>query len=584
MLPNIKYMIKNWINWDKKSILYFFIRIPVLILQPIIIAFVPKAIIDGINNNKDINKIIAIIIFLSILITLTTWLEPFMSELIKGSSRIIRMRYAILAFKKILNAPYHIIESYNTREIYQHCEEFYRSDHSSSTEFIKILNQICICILGIITSLSILYKVDAIIILLIFFTCIIELFSLYILNKRERIIKNKQNIIFSKFNYYYNLSKDNSGRKDLKIYGFSNQFIYIMAHLILDCEKLVANYTKTSISISGTRALLNLFREIIGYVYLVYLVFVNKITISDFIFYFGIITGFSNWIVSLVYYSSSMSRCCYDCQKYRDFIEIKNDSAFDKTNITTVNTIEFKNVNFSYPDSKNSTITNLSFKINKGERIAIVGKNGSGKTTIIKLLCGLYSPTKGEILINGKPQISTQIFSPVFQDYSFLPMTIAENIAVTSEYDKTKLYDAFEKAGILDKIKSLKDKENTYMIKEIYKNAADFSGGEKQKLLLAKAIYKDAPVLILDEPTAALDPIAENELYLKYNELTNDKISFFVSHRLSSTQFCDKIFFIENGEISECGTHEELIKLKKNYYRMYKTQSYYYNKQRQKNE
>lgn len=584
MLPNIKYMIKNWINWDKKSILYFFIRIPVLILQPIIIAFVPKAIIDGINNNKDINKIIAIIIFLSILITLTTWLEPFMSELIKGSSRIIRMRYAILALKKNLNAPYHIIESYNTREIYHHCEEFYRSDHSSSTEFIKILNQICICILGIITSLSILYKVDAIIILLIFFTCIIELFSLYILNKRERIIKNKQNIIFSKFNYYYNLSKDNSGRKDLKIYGFSNQFIYIMAHLILDCEKLVANYTKTSISISGTRALLNLFREIIGYVYLVYLVFVNKITISDFIFYFGIITGFSNWIVSLVYYSSSMSRCCYDCQKYRDFIEIKNDSAFDKTNITTVNTIEFKNVNFSYPDSKNSTITNLSFKINKGERIAIVGKNGSGKTTIIKLLCGLYSPTKGEILINGKPQISTQIFSPVFQDYSFLPMTIAENIAVTSEYDKTKLYDAFEKAGILDKIKSLKDKENTYMIKEIYKNAADFSGGEKQKLLLAKAIYKDAPVLILDEPTAALDPIAENELYLKYNELTNDKISFFVSHRLSSTQFCDKIFFIENGEISECGTHEELIKLKKNYYRMYKTQSYYYNKQRQKNE
>lgn len=584
MLSNIKYMIKNWINWDKKSILYFFIRIPVLVLQPIIIAFVPKAIIDGINNNKDINKIITIIIFLSILITLTTWLEPFMSELIKGSSRIIRMRYAILAFKKNLNAPYHIIESYNTREIYQHCEEFYRSDHSSSTEFIKILNQICICILGIITSLSILYKVDAIIILLIFFTCIIELFSLYILNKRERIIKNKQNIIFSKFNYYYNLSKDNSGRKDLKIYGFSNQFIYIMAHLILDCEKLVANYTKTSISISGTRALLNLFREIIGYVYLVYLVFVNKITISDFIFYFGIITGFSNWIVSLVYYYSSMSRCCYDCQKYRDFIEIKNDSTFNKTNITTVNTIEFKNVNFSYPDSKNSTITNLSFKINKGERIAIVGKNGSGKTTIIKLLCGLYSPTKGEILINGKPQISTQIFSPVFQDYSFLPMTIAENIAVTSEYDKTKLYDAFEKAGILDKIKSLKDKENTYMIKEIYKNAADFSGGEKQKLLLAKAIYKDAPVLILDEPTAALDPIAENELYLKYNELTNDKISFFVSHRLSSTQFCDKIFFIENGEISECGTHEELIKLKKNYYRMYKTQSYYYNKQRQKNE
>ena len=157
-----------------------------------------------------------------------------------------------------------------------------------------------------------------------------------------------------------------------------------------------------------------------------------------------------------------------------------------------------------------------------------------------------------------------------------MPMSIAENISATQKYNKEKLYSSFEKAGILEKIESLKDKENTLMIKDVYKEAVEFSGGEKQKLLLAKAIYKNAPVLILDEPTAALDPIAEGELYKKYNEITKDKISFFISHRLSSTVFCDRILFISNGRITESGTHEELMALKGAYYRMYQSQSYYY--------
>ena len=224
----------------------------------------------------------------------------------------------------------------------------------------------------------------------------------------------------------------------------------------------------------------------------------------------------------------------------------------------------------------------MSFKVNRGENIAIVGENGAGKTTAVKLLCGLYYPTSGEILINGKSSHDFSsdsyfnLFSAVFQDYYFMPMTIAENICTASDYDRKKLFAAFDKAGISEKINSLPLKEKTYMIKDVYKDAADFSGGEKQKLLLAKAIYKNAPVLILDEPTAALDPIAENELYLKYNEMTIGKISFFISHRLSSTRFCDRILLVKDGKIAESGTHDELMALKGLYYRMYQVQSYYY--------
>ena len=341
---------------------------------------------------------------------------------------------------------------------------------------------------------------------------------------------------------------------------------------------------RQSFNVSGTRAFLNMIRELVAYAYLVYLVYNNELSVSDFIFYFGIITGFSNWIMNLVICVSDLERCCNDCQAFREFTEAEdeNDNNKNSHQLGDVTSIEFKNVSFTYPAAEESTIKNMSFKVNAGENIAIVGENGAGKTTAVKLLCGLYYPSEGDILVNGvsSKDISKSdffdLFSPVFQDYTFMPMTIAENICVDSDYDKDKLYSAFEKAGIRDKIESLPEKENTFMIKDVYKDAADFSGGEKQKLLLSKAVYKNAPVLILDEPTAALDPIAENELYLKYNELTQNKISFFISHRLSSTLFCDRILFVSDGRITESGTHEELMNLKGGYYRMYQLQSYYY--------
>ena len=288
-----------------------------------------------------------------------------------------------------------------------------------------------------------------------------------------------------------------------------------------------------------------------------------------------------------MYQYSNLERCCNDCAAFREFVESEEEGQNrPDIDFDDVASIEFKNVSFTYPSAEKSTVCNMSFKVNRGENIAIVGENGAGKTTAVKLLCGLYYPTSGEILINGKSSRDFSndsyfnLFSAVFQDYYFMPMTIAENICTASDYDRKKLFAAFDKAGISEKINSLPLKEKTYMIKDVYKDAADFSGGEKQKLLLAKAIYKNAPVLILDEPTAALDPIAENELYLKYNEMTSGKISFFISHRLSSTRFCDRILLVKDGKIAESGTHDELMALKGLYYRMYQVQSYYYKENR----
>lgn len=584
---NTVYMIKNWFKWDKKSIAYFIIRIPALVIQPIITALIPKAMIDCINNHVSIGELAATVAVLSALVALTTWLAPFMQELILGSARIIRMRYAVMAFDKNLNADYVEIESLRGREMNQRAGDFYRSFYAGSADFFETLNMICVSVIGIITSAALIYKINFFIILLIIATCVVEAAVLRFLNSANIKMRDKQNDITTKFNYFYAQSKNNAAGKDIRIYSLGDRFIAVMAQLVYEIDKLARIYTRTDFSVSGVRALLNLMRELVAYAYLTYLAATGKLSVSDFIFYFGIITGFSNWIVSLVYCISALERCCNQCSRYREFVEGDSFEQQSTNNNTpsAVDSIEFKDISFAYPQSDKTVLNNISFKVSKGENIAIVGENGAGKTTLIKLLCGLYKTDKGEIIINSKSSSEFEkgeyfsLFSPVFQDYSFLPLTVAQNIAASLDFDEEKVISSLKSAGIYDKIKSLPNGINTKMIKEINKDAEDFSGGEKQKLLLAKAVFKNAPVLILDEPTAALDPIAENELYLKYNELTKGKISFFISHRLSSTRFCDKIFFISNGKIAESGTHEELMALKGKYYRMYQLQSYYYQQQ-----
>lgn len=582
MKDNFKYMLSNWLKWDKKSLKFFFLWVPALVLQPLVTAYIPKAMIDAIDNGVTVGDMTVIVALLSLLLTLTIWLDPFMKELVRGGARIVRMRYAVAAFRKTLTTDYVNIESFEGREKQKRAEAFYNARFSSGADFVEQCAHFLVCVIGVIASSVLLYKVNYFMILLILLTCVCEFFLLKILKTKQSETTDNYSKLSGKFEYFYKLSKNAEASKDIKLYGFSDYLVKTAADFIYQIEHINAKYTKQSAAISGVRALLNLVRELVAYAYLTYLVLKNRLSVSDFIFCFGIITGFSNWIMNLVFSFMEISRCCTDCALYREFVEESVSEGKPEIDFGEVRSIEFSNVFFTYPASDTETIRNMSFKVNKGENIAIVGENGAGKTTAIKLLCGLYYPSEGDILINGRSskEFSSDsyfdLFSAVFQDYCFMPMTIAENITAEQSYDKERLFAAFDKAGITDKINSLSEKENTLMVKDVYKNAADFSGGEKQKLLLAKAVYKNAPVLILDEPTAALDPISENELYLKYNELTEDKISFFISHRLSSTRFCDRILFIKDGAVAESGTHEELMAKKGAYYRMYQTQSMYY--------
>lgn len=245
--------------------------------------------------------------------------------------------------------------------------------------------------------------------------------------------------------------------------------------------------------------------------------------------------------------------------------------------------IEFCNVSFRYPGAMEYSLRNLSLKFQLGKRLAIVGKNGSGKTTFIKLLCRLYDPTEGEIRLNGVDireydyEEYLRIFSVVFQDFKLFSFSLGQNVATAMEYDREKVEQCLRKAGLEERLKTMPKGVDTALYKDFESEGVEISGGEAQKMALARALYKDAPIVVLDEPTAALDPIAEAEVYTKFNELIGEKTAIYISHRLSSYKFCDEIAVFEEGTVVQRGSHEELVQEKNGlYHTLWTVQAQYY--------
>ncbi len=242
-----------------------------------------------------------------------------------------------------------------------------------------------------------------------------------------------------------------------------------------------------------------------------------------------------------------------------------------------------ENVTFRYPGAEKNLFENLNLTIHPGEKLAVVGLNGAGKTTLVKLLCGFYDPTEGRVTLNGidirefNRQEYYKLLCAVYQEFSVLDVTIGENVAQSREMiDEEKVWNCLEMAGLADFVRGLPEGLNTHVGRDVYLDGVLFSGGQTQRLMLARALYKGGPLLILDEPTAALDPIAESDIYEKYSEMSGGKTSIFISHRLASTRFCDRILFIADGKIAEEGTHEDLLRKKGAYADLYQVQSRYY--------
>lgn len=591
---NYKYMYLNLWKWNKSCYFLCVIRSVLLVVLPLCVALIPKIIIDLVTYNVSTKRFIYIIVSISLLICLFSWIEPYIKEKLAAITENSRVKYRIAAFEKLLKMPYHKLESNEEQQKYEKAKMFiYSGKYMQLLDFLDINTTFFSSLLGIIFYTFIITSINPVLIIFILIICVLEYFLTLYLKKFEFKIIEKEIGVYTKFDYLYKISVDDKYGKDIRLFSAQKYFITIVDDLLKMHSKMMSYITKKTINFTTIEAVVALIRDYIIYFFLILSVIKNKIEISDFIFLFGITTGFTGWISALSLQMINFYEINKQCAYYRDFVLLKpeDDSSKYGVNLDTINKIEFKNVFFSY-DGINYILNNINFVINSGESVALVGCNGAGKTTIIKLLCGFYKPQKGNIFINNidinqiKKDSLLKLISAVFQDFSFIPMDIQSNIAMEDlqNIDTNRLVNVSKQAGIYNKIVELDNTFNTKMIKQVYENAVDFSGGENQKLLLARALYKKSDLLILDEPTSALDPIAESKIYDEYKKMMSNKISIFVSHRLASTQFCDRILFLKNGCISEEGTHNELLNNKSDYWKMFMTQSYYYKKERKADE
>lgn len=372
--------------------------------------------------------------------------------------------------------------------------------------------------------------------------------------------------------------------KDIRIFGLGKWIVGKYDQAIKKCRRL---YFQRDIREYGSNMLdtaLDAVRDLVCYLYLI-LQLSQGMRISKFVFYLGLVAGFSNWVGMISKRVVSVKQESDNISELRNYLLLEEEAP-SGVKLAETDRIEvvFDHVSYRYHGAEEETLHDVSFRLASGEKLALVGLNGAGKTTIVKLMSGLYLPTSGTVYVNG---ISTRALdrsayfakqAAIFQEPFQTSYNIAENIALEETYDRAKLWKVLAQAGLDEKVKSLDRQLDTHLGKDIAQDGIMLSGGEMQKLLLARALYREAQLILLDEPTAALDALAETEIYQKYQTLMRGKSVLFISHRLASTRFCDRILLLAEGRIQEQGTHEELMQEQGAYYQLFQVQSKYYDK------
>lgn len=493
--------------------------------------------------------------------------------------------FDIMLAKKVMDMDFDLIEGPVGREKYQKAKNALSYD--GVYNFVEHYKGLFNAVLLVLISGAITVKLNT---RLIFILTGLELLKLAAAKAESYLTdKTKDPIakIDRKLNYINRVSRDFAIGKDIRIYKLRNYLMYISEYFIGErkfwTHKMYFYYFCTDMF----SLIVSVGIEIGIFAYIIYASINGEISKTELVLFACSITDFTAWLDEIGGIISELFPLNLNINALREFLDIKN--SFKNAGGKPIPDgapyeIKLKNISFSYPESETPTLKNINLTIKKGENLALVGVNGAGKTTLVKLICGLYRPTSGQILLNGE-DISEfnrddyyRLISAVFQEMRILPCTVIENVSMlpAENSDRYLFYDCIKKSGLTDKINAMPDKENTYLVKNINENAAELSGGETQRLLLARALYKNAPILILDEPTAALDPIAENEIYMRYSEFSKEKTSVYISHRLSSTRFCDRIILLDSGMITESGTHDELMKKGGKYAEMFTVQSKYY--------
>ncbi len=463
------------------------------------------------------------------------------------------------------------------------------SANSEASEAIwTTLTDLMTSCIGFIVYLALLTNLNLWLAALVAATTAVSYFASKRINEWGYLHRSEELELTKKIEYANKTATSREFAKDIRMFGLRGWLEDLWGSTMRLYSAFCAKRERKYIWANIIDIVLTFLRNGIAYAFLIGITVKNGLPASQFLLYFAALSGFAQWVVEILDKLSVMHKQSLDISTIREFLDW--DEPFDLNGGERIAfepnkqyEIRLDNVSFRYPKADKDTLSHINLTVHPGEKLAIVGLNGAGKTTLVKLVCGFLDPTEGRILLNGEDIRKFNrndyyaLFSAVFQEFSVLDVTVKENVAQCVDgIDETRVWQCIDKAGLTEKIRSLPKGIETHLGRRVFKDGVEFSGGQTQRLMLARALYKNAPILVLDEPTAALDPIAENDIYQKYNDMTHGRTSFFISHRLASTRFCDRIIFVDGGKIAEEGTHDELLKNGGGYAYLFEVQSKYY--------
>lgn len=584
---NISYMIS--LAWkQRRSVIFFALTMSVVaILLSLTQLFIVPYILGFVEANVSVAELTTIILLFTGALILLSAAQSYFSSCSQFGRIEVRLIIGSMIQNKALTMSYPDIENQRVRRKMDKASMLVTSNSAATEAIWTTLVNLLKNAVEFVVFLSLLAALNPLMIIAVLATTIASFLVSNYFNGWGYRHRDEEAEYSRRMNYLSERSRDYTLAKDVRIFGMQNWIEDVYGSILRLYRNFVARGECVYIWGNIIDVILTFMRNDIVYLFLIGSVLKGDMSAAQFVLYFNTVNAFTSGIGKIMTDLATLRKQSLDICAVREFLDYPETFKMDQgipitPDLNIPYQIELQDVSFRYPEAEKNTLSHINLTIRPGEKLAIVGLNGAGKTTLIKLMCGFIDPTEGKVLLNDidirmyNRRDYYRLFSAVFQDFSVLDVTIAENIAQTNEnINRSLMEQCINQAGLAEKIKELPNGVETH-IGKVFEDGIHLSGGELQRLMLARALYKSAPIIVLDEPTSALDPIAESEIYNKYNELTDGRLAVYISHRLASTRFCDRIILIAEGRIDEEGTHDELIMQNGHYADLFEIQSRYY--------
>ncbi|MBQ7926488.1 MAG: ABC transporter ATP-binding protein [Lachnospiraceae bacterium] len=594
LLKNILYVYKGVAQHKPYLIILLLISIISTAGNRFLWLFTGKYIIEYISNGMAAGDLVRMVVYLSgasILCALGRNAVNFGKE---PAAFYVRPMFMLDRNKKLIAMPYEYLEYNEILDALQKSRKSTTQTETGIEGIIRFTLVFCSDLFTCIVAIAILCRISILMIGVVIVFGLLSYISIDRAAKREKYLTN-DSVSYQerKKDYFKEVCKDFSYGKDIRLYGVGSKLMNSQRTLHEELHENVCKAKNQWMRSGIFTNSLDMLREGLMYVSLVYSIIQKNLGIGDFTMYVGCVRNFASTFYNVMDIYTKLRRCSREVNDYRSLNEFCDEQECEGKKLPVCDRYEirFENVSFCYPGTEVYALKDINLTLSPGQKLAVVGLNGAGKTTFIKLLLKLYEPTEGHIYLNGVDikeydrAAYYELFAPVFQDMECYAFSLAENVSmkVEEKTDKKQVERCLRQAGLGNKLDEWPKGVDTPLLKVLHEDGVLLSGGERQKMALARALYKDAPIVILDEPTAALDAMAESRMYEEFDRMIRGKLAVYISHRLASTRFCHEIAMFEGGELIECGTHDELMHCGGKYAQMFEMQAHYY-KEEQPNE